>query len=106
MPCFFLQKTPPLLFQWPLKEYKLSQRFIPFQKPSHLGIDLTAPVGAAVFSSHSGKIIYMGNKLTGYEKVVVLEHSPRWASLYAHLKKIKVKIGQKVKPGGYYRNFR
>ena len=97
--CTFLQKTNPLSFQWPLKKYKLSQKFIPFQKPPHLGIDLTAPIGTSVFSGHSGRIIYAGNKLTGYGNVVVLEHSSKWASLYAHLKKIKVKTGQKIKQG-------
>ena len=97
--CTFLRKSPSLSFQWPLKKYKLSQKFIPFQKPPHLGIDLIAPIGTAVFSGHSGRIIYAGNKLTGYGNVVVLEHSSRWASLYAHLKQIKVKTGQKIKQG-------
>ena len=55
--------------------------------------------GEPVFSSHSGQIIYAGRRFKGYGNVVIVEHSPSWASLYAHLKDIKVRTGQKVKQG-------
>ncbi len=97
--CAFLRSAPSLELDWPLKTYKLTQKFVSTGKPPHLGIDLKAPVGANVFSGHSGRVVYAGNKLTGYGNVVVLEHSFRWASLYAHLQKIKVKTGQTVRRG-------
>ena len=97
--CIFVQKQPPLTFQWPLKKYKLTQKFLSFKRPPHLGIDLKAPIGTAVFSSHSGRVVYAGKRLTGYGNVIVLEHSSGWTSLYAHLQKIKVKTGQTVNLG-------
>ena len=87
-----------MTFQWPLKKYKLTQKFSSFKKPPHLGIDLKAKIGTLVLSSHSGKIVYAGNRLTGYGNMVIVEHSS-WASLYAHLQKIKVKTGQTVSKG-------
>lgn len=97
--CAFLQASPPLVFQWPLKEYKLTQKFSSFKRPPHLGIDLKATVGTPVLSIHSGRVVYAGNKLTGYGNIVIVEHSSHWASLYAHLQKIKVKTGQTVTQG-------
>ena len=97
--CTFLHRSSQPAFQWPLKKYKLTQKFLFFRKPPHLGVDLKAPVGTKVLSSHFGRVVYAGRRLTGYGNVVVLEHFSGWASLYAHLQKIEVKIGQKLKPG-------
>ena len=97
--CGFLKKSPPPVFQWPLKKFQLTQKFSNFKKPPHLGIDLKAPIGSPIFSSHPGKVVYAGKKLTGYGYVIMLEHPLGWASLYAHLQEIKVKINQKVGQG-------
>ena len=96
--CAFLKESSLLVFQWPLKKYTLTQKFSSVKRPPHLGIDLKAPVGSPVLSSHSGRVVYAGRRLTGYGNLIILEHSS-WASLYAHLQEIKVKIGQKVNPG-------
>ena len=97
--CVFIQKSPLLNFQWPLKKYKITQQFNSFKRPSHLGIDLKADLGTAVLSSHSGRVVYAGQKFTGYGKIIIIEHSPYWTSLYSHLSQIKVKLGQQVKQG-------
>ena len=91
---------PSLVFQSPLKEYKLTQKFSARKSPPHLGLDLKAPFGAPVFSSHAGRVIYAGRGLSGYGNVVVLEHaSRRWASLYAHLDSFVVKTGETAPKG-------
>ena len=64
----------------------------------HLGIDLKANKGTPVLSSHTGTVIYAGQKLTGYGKTIIIEGPSGWASLYAHLNSIKVKQGQHLKP--------
>ena len=97
--CAFIQKSPPPDFQWPLKKYKITQQFKFFKKIPHLGIDLKANLGTTVLSSHSGFVVYAGQKFTGYGKVIIIEHDSHWTSLYSHLSQIKVKIGQKVKQG-------
>ena len=97
--CAFVQKQPPLYFQWPLNQYKITQQFNSFKKSPHLGIDLKADLGTAVLSSQSGRVVYAGQQFTGYGKVIMIEHDSRWTSLYSHLSQIKVKLGQKVKQG-------
>lgn len=97
--CVFFQKPAQPVFQWPVKNPELTQKFSTFKRPPHLGIDLKASIGTTVFSSHSGRVVYAGKRLTNYGNVVIVEHSPHWASLYAHLQTIKVKIGQKIKKG-------
>ena len=97
--CAFFKRPVQPAFQWPLENPKLTQKFSRLKKPPHLGIDLKADIGATVFSSHSGRVVYVGNRLTNYGNVVIVEYSQRWASLYAHLHTIKVKIGQKIKKG-------
>ena len=97
--CSLFIRTSPPLFSWPLKGYRLSQTYAAEWNRSHQGIDLAAPEGSAVFSSHSGRVIYAGSRLSGYGKTVIVEHSPFWATLYAHLKIIHVKKGWKIPRG-------
>ncbi len=97
--CVFLKKNPQPQFEWPLREYQLTQKFRPFKKRPHLGIDLRASLGSPVLSSRPGRVVYAGKKLAGYGNVVLIEHSRHWASLYAHLQSIQVSIGQKVFQG-------
>ena len=97
--CAFIQKQPPIYFQWPLKTYKITQKFNSFKKPPHLGIDLKAPLGTPILSSQSGKVVYAGQQFTGYGKVIIIEHDSQWTSLYSHLSQIKVKLGQIVRQG-------
>ena len=97
--CAFIQKSAPLNFQWPLKKYKITQQFHSLKRPPHLGIDLKADLGTDVLSSYSGRVVYAGQKFTGYGKVIIIEHSPHWTSLYSHLSQIKVRLGQRVRQG-------
>lgn len=97
--CAFLRTDSRPIFYPPLKKYKLTQQFSSWKQPPHFGLDLKAPMGTAVLSSHYGRVVYAGNRLTGYGNVVVVEHPSGWASLYAHLQKITVKNGQGIRQG-------
>jgi len=60
------------------------------------GIDISAPLGQVVHASGSGEVIYTGN-IKGYGQIVIIDHGGRVTTLYAHLSKILVEIGDKVK---------
>ena len=94
--CALFIKTPPPSLSWPLRKNRVSQTYAPLWNASHQGIDLSAPEGAPVFSAHSGRVIYAGSRLSGYGKTVIVEHSPYWSTLYAHLKDIHVTTGQSI----------
>lgn len=65
----------------------------------HSGIDLAAPRGTPIKASEGGVVIYSG-WYGGYGKVVILDHSKGFSTLYAHLDSIAVSVGERVKQGG------
>ena len=68
------------------------------KKTQHLGNDFRARVGVPISSSNRGKVVYAGNLFyTG--DVVIVDHGLGLFSLYAHLSKIKVKVGHIVHTG-------
>lgn len=96
------------LFDWPVWEARMTRGYLPNgtkkRKRPHRGIDLAAPRGSAVMSSHEGVVIYTGSGFKGYGKMVMVESAdPReggnWATLYGHMDKILVYEGKKVKQG-------
>ena len=90
------------LFLKPLSRIKVTSywgmRIHPITKKRemHTGIDLAAMEGTFVYAAKGGKVIYTG-RAYGYGKLVVIQHSRRYQTKYAHLKKIRVKVGQRVK---------
>lgn len=95
-------------FDWPIDEARLTRGYsadpIPHpkkrrKKKSHWGIDLAAFKGTPIYSSHQGVVVYSGKDFKGYGKMVLLEGENGWATVYAHLDKITVKEGQKLRQG-------
>ena len=73
----------------------------------HEGIDFTAPVGTPIYATGDGKVEYKKGKMSGYGKVVKINHGYGYETLYAHMSKIIVRPGQTVKRGeiiGYVGN--
>jgi lipoprotein NlpD len=60
------------------------------------GIKIKALARAAVRSSAPGEIVYAGNGLRGYGKLVIVKHSELLLSAYAHNDEILVREGQRV----------
>ncbi len=67
-------------------------------KSMHSGIDLAGPRGAPIKASEGGLVIYSG-WYGGYGRVVIVDHSKGYTTLYAHMDKVKAKVGQRVKQG-------
>lgn len=65
----------------------------------HKGIDLTALKGSPIYSTAKGKVIIAANLNDGYGNKVVIDHGFGYKTVYAHLHKIEVKIGQEMNLG-------
>ncbi len=52
-----------------------------------------------VRASNDGKVIYSGNEIPGYGNLVLIKHSSNWITAYAHLNKVLIEKGEKVKKG-------
>lgn len=64
----------------------------------HYGIDMAALKGTPVRAAAPGKVVEAGRN-NGYGNTVVIAHSSKYKTRYAHLQHITVKIGQTVEEG-------
>ncbi len=63
------------------------------------GLDIAGKAGQAIFAAASGKVVYSGEGLRGYGKLVIIKHNPIYLSAYAHNQLVLVKEGQTVASG-------
>ncbi len=67
---------------------------------AHLGIDYAAPTGTPIKAAADGKIVKLGRR-GGYGKVISIQHTNGYKTLYAHMSRYKrgMKRGKRVKKG-------
>lgn len=73
----------------------------------HSGIDFTAPTGTPIYATGNGRVVPAPNGASGYGNHVVIDHGFGYKTLYAHMYKSKVCMGERVKRGqliGYVGN--
>lgn len=76
-------------------------RLHPIHKVSkmHDGIDFAAPSGTEIQATGNGRVIKVESKKSGYGRNVLIDHGHGFQTLYAHLKEVRVREGQKVLKG-------
>jgi murein DD-endopeptidase MepM/ murein hydrolase activator NlpD len=65
----------------------------------HAGLDFAAPQGTPIYATANGTIVTAGNTGNGYGNHVVINHGYGYETLYGHMFRVKVRVGQKVKRG-------
>ena len=63
------------------------------------GIDIAGAAGQPVLASAAGKVVYAGNGLRGYGKLIIIKHNKTYLSAYAHNRELLVKEGDQVAKG-------
>jgi lipoprotein NlpD len=63
------------------------------------GIDFTGKAGDAVLAAADGKVTFSGTGVRGYGKLVIVQHSPDFLSVYAHNRTNLVQEGATVTKG-------
>jgi murein DD-endopeptidase MepM/ murein hydrolase activator NlpD len=96
----FLNGVPNL---WPVMgrlSSHFGQRTDPFSGTGafHAGIDISVPTGTPVRVSGDGTVIRAG-WMSGYGKIIVVDHPSGIQTVYAHLSGIRVLPGQEVRRG-------
>ena len=107
-----LVDTVPSISPLPVGSFVLTspfgERVSPFTgaKDFHAGIDLAARTGTPVRAAGGGKVLYAGRfplrrnvRWWRYGNVVVVQHSDRYVSVYAHLDTIETKRSRRVERG-------
>ncbi len=73
----------------------------------HTGLDFTADIGTEIYATGDGVIESIESKFSGYGQHVIINHGFGYESLYAHMSRVAVRPGQKVRRGqiiGYVGN--
>lgn len=64
----------------------------------HAGVDYAAPSGTPIYAASAGRVIYAGRH-GGHGNYVRLSHDGRLGTGYAHMSRIAVQAGQRVRQG-------
>lgn len=103
----------PGVLLWPVGGGRLTQEYgyttfaaRNYGSKFHNGADIGAPIGTEVFAAEKGTIINVGNQdayrgcyRAGYGKFIVVKHENGLTTLYAHLSRQIVKVGDPVERG-------
>jgi murein DD-endopeptidase MepM/ murein hydrolase activator NlpD len=65
----------------------------------HAGLDFTAPQGTPIYATANGRVETAGNTGDGYGRHVIVNHGYGYKTLYAHMVRVKARVGQTVKRG-------
>ncbi len=65
----------------------------------HAGMDFTAKTGTPIHATGDGVVVYAEYGTNGYGMHVIVDHGFDYQTLYAHLSKLEVRKGQRVKRG-------
>jgi murein DD-endopeptidase MepM/ murein hydrolase activator NlpD len=65
----------------------------------HAGLDFAAPRGAPVAASASGRVTFAGWSAGGWGRLVTIAHGSGARTMYAHLSRVGVRVGQWVEAG-------
>jgi lipoprotein NlpD len=87
------------LLAWPVRDVIISSVYGRRWGRAHEGIDLAAPKGTPVFAAREGVVLYASDKLSGYGKMVVLQHEGDLLTAYAHNSSLVVREGDRVRAG-------
>jgi lipoprotein NlpD len=66
---------------------------------SKRGLDIKGRLGSKVIAAANGKVVYAGNALKGYGKLIIIKHNNEYLSAYAHNNTILVNEQIYVKQG-------
>jgi lipoprotein NlpD len=91
------KKMVELSFGWPIKG-RILKRFSP---SNNKGIDIAGKKGQSVKATETGQVVYGGQGLFGFGKLLIIKHNDDYLSAYANASRLLVKEGQCVDKGQY-----
>jgi lipoprotein NlpD len=89
------KKMLELNFVWPIKGRVLKS----FSPSRNKGIDIAGKKGQSVKATEAGKVVYGGQGLIGFGKLLIIRHNDVYLSAYANNSRLLVNEGQHVQKG-------
>jgi lipoprotein NlpD len=87
----------PVEWLWPARG-RILRGFLPGD-PSRNGLDIAGREGQDVVATAGGTVVYSGSGLIGYGELIIVKHSDRMLSAYAHNRVRLVAEGAAVRAG-------
>jgi lipoprotein NlpD len=84
-------------WQWPT--YETVSRGFSAKEQGNKGLDFSGILGLPILAAADGKVVYTGNALRGFGKLVIIKHSDAYLTAYAHNDTMLVKEQQWVMAG-------
>jgi murein DD-endopeptidase MepM/ murein hydrolase activator NlpD len=96
------QSPPPLSgngFLWPVRG-RIASAF--GSKPNGTrndGVNIRAREGTPVLAAENGIVVYAGNEIAGFGRMLLLSHADGFITAYAHNSRLLVEVGERVDRG-------
>ena len=84
-------------WQWPTTE--LVTRGFSAKERGNKGLDFSGELGLSILAAADGKVVYTGDALRGFGKLIIIKHSDAYLTAYAHNDNMLVKEQQWVRAG-------
>ena len=88
---------PMTRFVWPVDGHV--RRGFAAGRRKHDGIDIAAAAGDPVRAITDGRVLFAGFEPQQYGNLVIMDHGHGWHSAYAHLSRITVREGARLRAG-------
>lgn len=84
-------------FIWPVSNHKITSYYGKRWGRLHKGIDIVG--SSSVKAADNGVVELADDSMSGYGNAIIINHNNGYKTLYGHLSKINVKVGQVVEQG-------
>lgn len=85
-------------WQWPTNA-KVTKLFSVKEQEYNKGIDFSGNLNDPIYATKAGKVVYSGEGLRGYGKLIIIKHDELYLSAYAHNNELLVHEGDDVAQG-------
>jgi septal ring factor EnvC (AmiA/AmiB activator) len=75
---------------WPVQGPVLSAFGAKGQGINNDGVNIGAPKGSPVVASAPGTVVYSGDEMKGFGKLILIRHEGGWVTAYAYLDRVLV----------------
>jgi lipoprotein NlpD len=90
---------PDRVKSWHWPTYETVSRGFSAKEQGNKGLDFSGKLGLPILAAADGKVVYTGDALRGFGKLVIIKHSDAYLTAYAHNDNILVKEQQWVWAG-------
>ena len=86
-------------FIWPLKGRVISGFGLNYRNLMNKGINIQASIGAQVFATRGGRIVFSAANFGNFGKTIIIDHGDGLRSVYSRVSQIYVRLGEIVQRG-------